>query len=88
MLYPYLPEPMRNPETFEWMLRYGFDIFKVVMPACLRCAELKLFLGCPQQPMPAATEYRTQLEAMLQLPPPSTCSAFNQLLPVNSSSRI
>ncbi|KAI7836497.1 hypothetical protein COHA_009645 [Chlorella ohadii] len=20
MLYPYLPEPMRNPETFEWML--------------------------------------------------------------------
>lgn len=23
MLYPYLPEPMRNPETFEWMLRWG-----------------------------------------------------------------
>lgn len=20
MLYPYLPEPMRNPETFKWML--------------------------------------------------------------------
>lgn len=20
MLYPYLPEPMRNPQTFEWML--------------------------------------------------------------------
>ncbi len=20
MLYPYLPEPMQNPETFEWML--------------------------------------------------------------------
>ena len=20
LLYPYLPEPMRNPETFEWML--------------------------------------------------------------------
>jgi hypothetical protein len=22
MLYPYLPEPMRNQETFEWMLRW------------------------------------------------------------------
>ena len=21
MLYPYLPEPMRNQETFEWMLK-------------------------------------------------------------------
>ncbi len=39
MLYPYLPEPMRNPETFEWMLRCTilFRFFFSFACGALRC---------------------------------------------------
>lgn len=43
MLYPYLPEPMRNPDSIEWMLN---NPEVRVLAALLRSQAMALSLLC------------------------------------------
>lgn len=67
MLYPYLPEPMRNPETFEWML--NDPTTRAQLEQTLAKANLNFDPNAMQSmlqnvPSPDSPEFKQQFEQL------------------------